>query len=632
MSARSAKSRISAGAEIDGADATDEALEAELRVETDFSGWQAGWSRPYDGEIYEWGNTNVYLHAAYAQTGWFDVTSSRHLVEPFRAVKNPLIRVVSNIGALQSGKSLIADVSIPFFMVNDPGPIMWTFQSDPDGREHMKTRAMPLWRSIRALRPLLPQSRSDMTTMEIYFGHFFFLANGANPNSLQSKSIRYKFNSEIWLPSWQELYEQAVGRVSAFEKVATSKVVNDSHAGSKGDVADRVFLAGTREYWSIPCPACGVVYPLRMTQKRPDGTRFGLTWSPDALRADGTISEARAAETVHYVCACGHVWPHDPRTYRTWNDTGLYVASNPEPPADNRSFCWSGLVSTTLPVLAQKKAAALNALRSGFDDLMRDFKRQREVEPWEERTATITIEQRTHGYARADYANGQPIADEVDRAMTIDPGQDHYWCEVVAWRADGSTRHLHAGRYETDDQLREVQQRYHVADRKTFEDSGHNQDRTFEHCIRYGWIALRGSPATRRFRHTFRDPNNEERIEYRFYSTLQRGQGGAPYVYFSSNDCQDILQNLLTAQSGYLPGTGQPIPPALMEFPDDVIPEVFDHFKGAHKVEKRAGQWTWEKVHSRSPDHLRDCRVMQIVFGLIKGYLKHEPKQQESDK
>lgn len=600
------------------------------QVETDFAGWRAGWARPYTGEIYEWGHENVNLHAAYALPGWFDVSTSRHLIEPFRAIKDPTIRVVSNIGALQSGKSLLTDISIPFFMVNDPGPIMWTFQSDPDGREHMKTRAMPLWRSIRSLRPLLPHARSEMTTMEIYFGSFFFLANGANPNSLQSKSIRYKFNSEIWLPAWQELYEQAVGRVSAFERAATSKVVNDSHAGSRGDVAERVFLAGSREFWSLPCPACGKTYPLRVTQKREDGTRFGMVWADDATREDGTISEARAAETVRYVCHCGHLWPHEPRTYRQWNDLGTYVATNPEPPADNRSLCWSGLVSTTMPVLAAKKAAALNALRAGFDDLMRDFKRQREVEPWEERSASIVIETRTHGYRRGDYANGQPIADEVDRAMTIDRGMDHFWCEVVAWRGDGSTRHLHAGRYETADQLREIQLRYQVADRKTFEDTGHNQDAAFRDCIAYGWVGLRGA-AARKWKHTFRNANNEEVSENRFYSPLQTGQGGAPYIYFSQNDCQDILQNQLEAMNARALGGAaatQVGGPAL-EFPDDVVPEVFEHFKGAHKVEKRHGQWTWEKVHSRSPDHIRDCRVMQIVFGLIKGYLKHAPKEEK---
>lgn len=589
----------------------------------DLPGLRTGWTRPDRRPIYVWAHENeVELHANYARPGRFDVSTSRHLIEPFHAIADPLIREVSYMKAIQSGGTMLIDLSIPYFMCNDPGPMMWTFQSDGDGKQHMKTRAMPLWETIKPLRPLLPTSRFDTTTMEIFADSFFFIANGANPNSLQSASIRYKFNSELWLPTWQDLYKQAVGRVSAFAKEGTSKIVNDSQAGNTGDVMCGAYNRGSREEWSLPCPECGKTYPLRISQKREDGSRFGLLWDDDALRADKSINVARAVETVSYVCHCGHSWPDGPRTWTYWNDHAVFVRTNPDAPVSVRSFWWSGLVATSMADLAQQKAEALNAKRAGFDEELRTFKQQREVEPWEERTLSITLETHTHGYKLADYANGQPVADEVDRVMTIDRGMDHFWCEVVAWRADGSTRHLHAGRYETVDQLREIQLRFKVSDRKTYEDTGHNQDAAFKDCIIFGWIGMRGA-GNRSWKHIFRNANNEEVIEARFYSPLQRGQGGAPYFYFSSNDCQDILANLLGSDDTEAGGK------AMMEFPDDVIPEVFEHFKGAHKVEKTRGQWVWEKIHSRSADHIRDCRVMQIVFGLIKGYLKHRPAAEE---
>lgn len=542
---------------------------------------------------------------------------SRYLIAPFEAIQDETVREVHNCGAIQTGKSLIADIAMPWIMVNDPGAIMWTFQTEEDAKEHLLTRCWALWDACRALRPLWPADRHKKTQTEVYFGPFFFIANGANLSSLQSKSIRWKFNSELWLPQWQDLYKQAAGRVSAFERVGQSKIVNDSQSGNVGDVMDKNLRGGSFERWSCACPACRKVYPLRVSQQRGDKSYFGMTWAADVKKPDGTYNVNRAVETVRWTCACGHELPDDPRTRRRWNDEGQYVSENPSAPPSVKSFWWSAVHVQSLATLAKEKAEALNVARYGDMSDLKTFKQQRENESWEETHLAISLSSNGADYVYADFADGQKWALEQSRCMSMDRQQGeagdipHRWIEIRAWAPGGASRQLFFGRVNTAEEVREMQMRFKVPDRHVWQDMNFDRHGVFEECVRYGWLAV-GSANRSTWKITMKLPDGktvEVTLPYSpIAATAVSGQL-AHYLNFNEDYFADFLASLVS-------GAG-----VAWESPKDCSLEYEAHLKAEHKVEKRPGVYKWEKLHSTKPNHGWDTSKIQVLFGCVKKLL-----------
>lgn len=589
----------------------------ELPSLANLSAWQGGWRAPDRRPIYEWAFDHIELPVGvYAIAGRFQVQQSRYLMAPFDAIQDMLVREVNICGAIQTGKTLIADIATSWIMVNDPGPIMWTFQADEDAKEHMLTRVWPLWMGTKALEHLWPKNRHLKNNQEVYFGSFFFLANGANPNSLQSKSIRWKFNSELWLPAWQPLYKQAVGRVTAFERTGQSKVVNDSQSGHVNDVMDKRMNAGHYARWSCACPECKNVYPLRATQKTKEGKRFGMIWNEDAKRKDGTLDVDRCAATVRWQCACGHELPDSDKTRRYWNDNGIYVAERPTAPNEVRSYWWGSIHVHPMHLLAKEKAEALNlASRFGLMDDMKDYTRQRENEPWEEVHLTVEISSAVSGYKYADYANGEKWEKEAHRIMSIDRqagiGKEapHRWVEIRAFAANGDSRQLWFGRLETKEACRDLQHRMKVQDRCVWQDMRFEKALVLEECAQFGWFGVWADDQNSWTHYLSQGPGRDPLKIKHPYSPIQKADMGngkiAHFLHYNETYMSDILHNLLSGRG------------VKFEMPDDVSQEYVAHLKAEHKIEKRPGVFKWVKLHSTKANHGRDTSKQTICFAVV---------------
>lgn len=578
------------------------------------NGWKAGWKTPDRRPIYEWCADNLRVH--YAPRGTFDIQSFRYQIAPFEAIQNELVREVHICGAIQTGKSQIIDLAVPWIMVNDPGPMMWTFQAEDDGKEHLLTRCWPMWDSCAALKGLWPMDRHRKNTMEVFFGSFFFIANGANPNSLQSKTIRWKINSELWLPAWQDVYKQAVGRVSAYVRTAQSKIINDSQSGNKDDVMDKVYKSGSQSVWSAPCPACKKIYPLRITQpKLSDGTRWGMVWADDCKTDDGKLNVNRCVETVHWRCACGHEMPDTAATRNYWNDTGLYVDENPGAPSEVKSFWWGSVHVHPMRELAKEKASAMNVMSMGDSADLKTFRQQRENVPWEETHLMVNISTHLTGYKYADFAHGELWEGEIYRCMTMDRqhgiGGDspHRWAEIRAYKASGASRQLYYGRVGTKEAARELQRLYGVKDRSVWQDAAFEKHEVLKECVEFGWIAIFGSDQKTWTHYSRRGGEVEPTKVTLPFSPMQISEVGGPaarayYLHFNAEYCSDVLSNLIA-------GNGVP-----WEHPDDWSAEHQEQLKNKQKIEKRPGVYKWETVKSR-PDHGHDTSKMQVAFALV---------------
>lgn len=582
---------------------------------------------------WKWCEKHITLPSAYAVPGPF--RASKWQREVIDAIQSDHVREVWLLKNIQGGGSLIGDILVPCIAVNDPGPIMWTFQSDDDAKEHVKMRWWELANKCKPFAAILPASRHDKNTQEIYFGGFSLIVNGANLNSLQSKSIRYKINDELWLPQWQSLYQHAKGRVSAFEEKEVSKIINISQAGYSGDVMDRGYKSGSQKVWSYPVDGYDEAVPLLFGGDYQDGesapagdagakvgrNRWGIVFADDAKRADGTYDIARAVETVRYRCRLtGREWDDSAATRAFWQDKGTFAAMNPTHAPEIESFWINALLTRPLKMLVAEFLAAMHAARSGNLDPMRDYVMKREARPWVVKSDTVELRtENASDYSLNDYHNGEEWAGEVDRCMTVDRQRGrngeapHWWAEARAWDQQGNSRQLYFGRVDTVEALDEIRERLRIHPRKVIQDAGYDTNSVYSDSLRFGWSCWFGD-SRESWDHVMPDGS---RIKLP-YSPAQRAAvpgGTISYMRFSQDYAKDILARLMK-------GGGQK-----WELAKDTPPSYYEHCKAEQKKETRPGVWKWEKVTSHADNHGWDCSVMQVVFGLVRKILAANPKK-----
>lgn len=584
-----------------------------------FQTWRAGWKKPDRRPIYEWLHDHWILPASYAQPGRFDVSTSRHLIAPFDAIQADHIREVSLAGAIQTGKTLVVEGAATWATCNSPGPMMWTLQTDEDAREHCNQRFMEAYRTVPQIREMLPEDRHLKQMAAVYFGPFFLEVNGANLNNLQRVSIRWKFNSEVWL--WKQgLLSHARGRVSAYEKAGNSKVVNESQGGNAGDDFDLAWQAGNQQVWSVKCFGCGKLSPLEFAGRMLDDPekKACVVWDEDARRTDGSWNIGRAAATARYRCpSCGHEHADTASTRARWNAEGEYLIRRTDAPAHISSFRWEGLVAREMGALVSQFLEARKAQKAGVPQAMMDFTRQRRALPWVEDDLSETILLRGSGYKLADLKPAEKIENEAQRFVTIDRQRDHFWISVRAWRRDGSSRLLYFSRVTTAEQCEDVRILYGVERQLTFEDAGYFPEGVYTDCAKWGWTALKGSGDN-----YFTVEVREGKIKrlWSNASMVQHNGKMLPLFHWASDPIKDVLYNLRSGKG------------AAWETPDDIGGEYENQLTGDRKKQRINGrtgrpEWRWTRVHA---NHAHDLEAMQTVVSMMLGILAAPRPGEES--
>ena len=583
------------------------------------SAWSHGWKKPDRRGVADWAHDHLFLPPAYAQPGRFDVSTSRHMLAPFAAVQDDSIREATWCGAIQTGKSLIVEASICWAICNSPGPIMWTMQTDDDAREHCNQRFMEALKSVPQIRGMMPEDRHLKTMTDIYFGPFFLTVNGANLNNLQRVSVRWKFNSEVWL--WKQgLLAHARGRVSAFEKAGNSKVINESQGGNAGDDFDLAYQSGNQQVWSVKCFGCDKLHALEFAGRAiTDPSKMAcVVWNEDARRADGSWNVGRAVETCRWVCpSCGHEHADTARTRARWNAEGDYVAARPDAPKHLASFRWEGLVAREMGQLVAQFLEARKMQKAGVIQAMQDFTRQRRAMPWKDDEAQESVTLSRSSYLLADATLAQPGANEAKRFLTVDRQRDHFWVLARAWNRDGSSRLLYRSRIVTPEQIEEVRARLNIEPQLVFEDTGYFPEGGYTDCARFGWSALKGSGENsfpkeirgRKIRRLWSDA-----------SIIQHDGKMIPLFHWCSDPIKDVLHKLRS-------GKGSP-----WEIAGDVGEEYERQMNGERKkerVNKTTGrpEWRWFRT---TANHYWDCEAMQVCAAMMLSILiPAEPTEDE---
>lgn len=588
--------------------------------------WQSVWRRRDLRPIYEWAHDNVILSAPLTITGRFDVTRSRHFIEPLLAMQDDRVREVNILKPVRGGGTLMADIFVPWARVNDPGPTMFLLQTEPIADDHFSKVLEPTIRSVESIRSeidALPRFAAVGRKIEFADGNHLHI-NGPSIGNLQTNAFRYLIEDECWL--YPDKMADAEGRVGDFQKLETSKIIRISQGGPRHGMSldecawNRAYQRGERREWEVGCVHCGEYFEPVFTGQREDGSFYGITWDHHK-KPNGDWDLAACCATVRFECPhCRKPMMDSPRTKGEWNRTGRYKLVGEANPK-RKSFHWESVIDYPWDELVELWLDASNAAAHGDLKPKLYFLQKRRALMRDESSLLRSGIQ----FKRAVYDVNSEFPDERARYATFDrQEEDLFWWTVRAWFPDKSRR-LGFGKCYGEGGIKEIQQRFKVAPNHVGVDSGYlpKGDRgVYMMCARNGWIAFKGDQQYE-FPHVIKSPKGN-RIARKSYAPLAygdpesgtRGEGRryAPLIRFSKHQMNEVVQRLIDSGAWEEPtGTTE----------TEMEKEYTAQMSGRVKVtdyDKRTGQAKPYWKESKN-DHARDLANEQVVFAMIERLL-----------
>jgi phage terminase large subunit GpA-like protein len=236
-------------------------------------------------------------------------------------------RIITLLGSAQIGKTLIAQIFVAASLDLDPGGVLYVHPTESNAIRFARTKWRPLIRTTGRLGEIFEPRQSKEGGNSTLFqqrrdGRGSLLIGGASSEASLSM-ITVKRQVQDDLSKWEvntagDPEAQADSRSKAFEE---AKILKLGTGLLKANCrTTRAFLAGTQNYFHVPCPHCEVFQVL----------------DPDNFIANAKPDDPAAA---HFTCtACGAVIRETDR--RGMVARGRWVAHNPGA-ADTSFTIWA---------------------------------------------------------------------------------------------------------------------------------------------------------------------------------------------------------------------------------------------------------------------------------------------------
>ena len=614
--------------------------------------------------IYAWAADKIILRPPFRQTGRFDVSSSRQFIGPFDALLDPIVREVNICAPVRDGKTLIADVWLPWTICNFPGSFLGVFQKDDVAKEHCETRTWRILESIPEIVSMLDSmSVHAARTQEIMFEDPIYIW-GPSIKNLQGKGFQYLWMDEVWQLE-KGIIREAKARLGDALKMGLDKTLITSQGGHKQDqsaflTADwwEQFNAGELNVWHVECSACGKFHVPALGQLAPDRVnRVGLVWD-EHRNERGQWKISKAVESARYVCPhCAAVFPliDQAKVRDRWNKTGKHVKVGEEKRV-KKSFTNNGIISWPWEFLVEEFLTSRNAAAMGdrahtiqfFQKYMAQFHDQHETGDYDQ-LESISIENDPAACDVTEIEHPPQSGEKIlfpDRQMMIDVQMRELYVLVDAWNHQGDDVTLHCERVDTFDEAAAIQARFNIPPQDVGIDINYDLRKTEValECCRRGeltkgpdgkvvwnqWIAYRGSdkphfPHKRKTGPDRQYPFSQVSQDIPPCPTrnladwpkdliLPNGRAKMCRVFSWSNPTiKDVLEQRRD-------GRAKAIRSLIIEAEWN---DIYSRHMGAErKVQRqdRKGHVVWEYVKTRD-DHLRDCKAMSIAHAMRRGRL-----------
>jgi phage terminase large subunit GpA len=555
----------------------------------------------------------------------FDLERFPFLREPLDCISD--YRVEEQLALLppQVGKSLTGEAAICYYIVEDPGDLVAYTHTIPLAKMWSEQRVMPSIKKCEPCRKYLPQDPRLMRTLEILMPHMVIEVAPANLTQTQSRSRRLVICDERWL--WESgRYDNAKRRADSPNYEGRRKIISFSNSGDYESDVELQWRGSDQRVLFSNCPACGREAPYKFSEKKcrrvPSTVPgFSIRFDENTItRPSGVWNINEVVKTVRLVCPHCQADFEDIPKHRVKLRRGMhYISMNPTASTKSRAWAVSGVAVYPWPDLVKQFLNANQQLDLGDNSAMREFILKGLNEPWSE---DVIFDLTTN--ATGDYdMTGEAWSESTSAALTVDYQElaPYFWFVVRDWTDNGRSRLRKCGMAHTWEQIREIQQTEKLPDRFVHVDCSYRPDEVYEHCARYGWLALRGRPEdyfihSRKLDRPVRRYFSEMRVVDPAIGTDRQNdprRRRAIEFMWADSPVKDILARLYSGKGVYF------------GVPRDVPQYYVNHMNSERKaiVETRGNKEIrrWVRLGKR-PNHLWDCEAMQICFALIKGPLR----------
>jgi phage terminase large subunit GpA-like protein len=540
------------------------------------------------------------------------------MVRPvFGALQNLTTRKVVVMVSAQAGKTQTLMIFAAWAVCEAPGPMFWVAASEEVCDEFTKARLLPLFEKIPDVAKRMPLLRAEKTLNLIQFATMPLYFRGANsPSKLKSTPVRWLVCDEVddWKPG---SLEKVMKRVRSYRQ--SKQVLISTPMDSGGDMHSQ-WLTGTQTFFHFACSACGHRQPFRFGREKSvifaeAREQGGFLWDTnDTTRPGGKWNWAELRKSVRYQCEKCAAEFRQAEQFKLLQ-TLERVDRNPTPEPGVESFHWWAAYSLWVKWedIVCEFVSAKEISESGNLEPLKSFVRETLGEPWHLIGDTADAEEilRLCGkYRRGEFwPVGTTDKRRVTRIIATDVQKDHLRYVLCQLREGGEMRVVDYGRLSAFDDLRALQEKCGVANRGVFLDSadGNRQTEILRECVRWNWIALRGSAQdsfahktstggiiNRSFRTKTIDP---------FIGTAKANTKGVTRIEWSNGVFKDRLYLYV------LKGKGPHF-----EIPEDVgaefVAELQDERREPEKNARGGTVWKWKDSGN---NHYGDCLLMALV-------------------
>lgn len=228
---------------------------------------------PEDLSISEWADKyRVLSRESSAEAGRWETERTPYMKVIFDCVTDTTTKTITIMSSAQVGKTELLLNILGRYMHLDPCPILFVQPTVEDAKSFSKERVEPMLRDTKILRELINKvnRRETGTVQEKMFPGGYVRFVGANsPSGLASRPIKITLLDEVDrfpLSAKKEgdpvkLAERRTNNFYDKKNIRVSTPTDDSTSKIQ-----LLFLQGSQEEWSLPCPFCGKYQALEFEQ------------------------------------------------------------------------------------------------------------------------------------------------------------------------------------------------------------------------------------------------------------------------------------------------------------------------------------------------------------------------------
>lgn len=574
---------------------------------------------PFFGGIKNWAENNIILPPAYAIPGKLNLSISPYLLQPLIDIDNPTIMQINLAMATQVGKSLIAELCIPYWIMNNPGPIFRIFHNKEVSDVFTETRLIPLLKNCKTIAPLLTSDRFSMKKGGIILPHMAITMGSAGTALQHGMSVKYLLCDELHQFD-AGCFNKFLARTTAF--AGRRKIICSSQPSLCGSEWDQINSKGRMYEWQWLCPQCKTRQPFHWSKEKKDGTYGGMNWDT-ILNSNETTNIFNSAKTAWLECIHCDCRIHDtPEERHYLNNTGEYVCVKQDGDHSIVSYTCPNFVNVNLSfeyAVTQYLMAKQMKKQTGLDEQLEIFVTQILGKFYKKEDQTDVSKIMTEIYDK------ESINKDWTNILSVDVqrnGNVKYWL-VRSWHKNGNeSRRIDFGVAREWEEIESIRKKYNVVYPMVGIDSGDGQrtQEIYQECIKHGqvikinnnlqyicWTPLKGDQKV-----SYKHPDAINRL----YSPVSNQDSNfpvshklkgipAPLILWSNYSIKTILANL---RDNKIKGIKWVVDRQDEEYDKQMYSEDL-----VEVIDKKSGVATQRWIQSNTDNHWLDVEAMNLL-------------------